>query len=424
MLTMSDKEFDRLSVCDLLDKKLIKHKDAADRLQITTRQTKRLLKNYRNDGKKALISKKRGKPSNRRHTDAFEKQIRKLIETDYKGFGPTFAAEKLKEINGITISKESLRKYMIAWGIWRANRGKYCNIHQQRPRRECFGELVQIDGSPHTWFEDRGNKCCLIVFVDDATSNIVSMHFAPTESTQAYFECTKKYIKKYGRPWAFYSDRHGIFRVNKIGAEGKETQFGRAMRELGIKIICAHSPQAKGRVERANRTLQDRLVKDFRLKGISNIDAANKYAEEFMEKYNKKFGKKPMKEIDIHRKNIPSGVVLEAIFSERYLRKMSQNLEFRLEGSTYQVVNQGAHSLRDTQSIVCRFANGELKIWHKNGFVECREFKSNGKNVPIANGKDINDVVDKLVIENTERWKDVAFLRMIDKNQRNNSIAV
>ena len=427
-LEMSDKELCRLKVLEMLNKRLIKHRIAAEQLEVTTRQTKRLLKEYRRIGDRCVISNKRGKPSNRRHDDDFKRNIEVLIRDKYADFGPKFAAEKLEEEHGITISKESLRKYMVEWGMWRASCGKCYNIHQQRPRRECFGELVQIDGSPHAWFEDRGKKCCLIVFIDDATSKILSMHFVPTESTQAYFECTKKYIEKHGIPWAFYSDRHGIFKVNKIGAEGKETQFGRGMRELDIKIIFAHSPQAKGRVERANRTLQDRLVKELRLRNISDIDAANEYVEEFMEKHNKKFGKTPLRDVDVHRKNLPPKMVLEAILCERYYRKLSLNLEFSFECSTYQAITQDMSGLRGAQAPICRFANGELKIWHRNSFIACNKFGSRRENGPIASGKEINSIVDKLLVANAscgkkiEAWRDVPFLRMVNKSQQNASV--
>jgi hypothetical protein len=423
-IKMSNEECNRLKILELLAKGFIKHRKAAENLGITTRQTKRLLKEYRKIGNRCVVSKKRGKPGNRRHKDEFKKRIKIIIKKRYADFGPKFAAEKLQEEYCIKISKECLRKYMIEWGIRKAQPWKFCNVHPQRPRRECFGELVQIDGSPHEWFEDRGEKCCLIVFIDDATSKILSMLFVPTETTQAYFSCAKKYIKKYGAPLAFYSDRHGIFRVNKVGAEGKETQFGRAMRELGISTIFAHSPQAKGRVERANRTLQDRLVKELRLKNISNIDAANNFLEKFIENHNKKFSKEAKKEIDVHRKNVLSDVMLDAILCERYYRKLTKNLEFSFENSTYQVVAK-IRSLRDTQTVICKFANGALKIWHNGAFVECKEFKSYPKNTPTASGKEINDIVDKLSLTNADKkavWSKVPFLRLVNRSQQNNIV--
>jgi len=419
MITMSAKEIDRVSVCKMLDKRLIKQGKAAKYLKITPRQVRRLVRKYKKDGEKGLISVKRGKPSNRVYSAEFKEKIKGLIETDYSGFGPSFAAEKLREINNINVSKETLRSYMIGWNIWRPKCGKNCSIHQQRARREYFGELVQIDGSLHDWFEGRDKKCCLIVFVDDATSKIVSMHFVPTENTQAYFECVKKYLKKHGRPWAFYSDRHGIFRVNKAGMKNKDTQFKRAMRELGIETICAHSAPAKGRVERANRTLQDRLIKEMRLKGISGIEAANEYVEEFITIYNKKFGKKPAKETDLHRKDMPSDLVLKAILCERYDRKLSQNLEFHFNKSIYQVIAQDTRGLKNMPIEICRFANGELKVWCRDKFVECKKFMER-KEIQIASGKEINEVVDQIrTKDQAQAWTQVSLLRQINRVAQN-----
>ena len=181
-----------------------------------------------------------------------------IIKEKYIDFGPTFLREKLIENHNITVSRETLRKWMTAENIWKTKRRKQARIHQMRERRSCFGELVQIDGSPHDWFEGRGEKCCLLVFIDDVTSKLVNLRFEEVETTAGYFRAAKEYITTYGLPMAFYNDRHSIFRVNMPGCEGT-TQFGRAAQELGIEIICANSPQAKGRVERANGILQDRL---------------------------------------------------------------------------------------------------------------------------------------------------------------------
>ena len=415
---MSEKEVDRISVCEMLESGLLKHRDAAARLKVTVRQSKRLLKSYRIKGKEGLISKKRGKASNRSYDEKFKTTVKSVVEDKYNDFGPTLAAEKLKEEEGVCINKETLRKYMIEWGMWKPGRVKRRAIHQQRQRRERFGELVQIDGSHHDWFEGRAAKCCLIVFVDDATSKILAMHFKPTESTQAYFECAKKYLQKYGRPLSFYNDRHGVFKVNKKGSEHKKTQFGRAMGELNIEIIYAHSAEAKGRVERANRTLQDRLIKEMRLKGISDIETANSYVDEYIKKYNKNFGKKAAREEDAHRKDIPEEKVLDVILSERHLRKLSRNLEFSFDGSIYQVAPQGACGLRDTTVSLCRFATGEFKILHNNKFISCRKFKTLGTVAPTANEKDLNEVFDRLhavdptcKTRNNRPWKKVPLLR-------------
>ena len=191
---------------------------------------------------------------------------------------------------------------MIQAGLWlpRAERKRF---HQPRHRREHVGELIQIDGCEHRWFEDRGPPCTLLVFVDDATSRLMALGFVPSESTFAYFEVLRRYLETHGKPVAFYSDKHSIFRVSKEEAAGGDgmTQFGRALAELNIEILCANSSQAKGRVERAHATLQDRLVKELRLAGISDLEAANAFLPGFIESYNSKFARPPARDLDLHR---------------------------------------------------------------------------------------------------------------------------
>lgn len=229
--------------------------------------------------------------------------MRGLIRDSYADFGPTLAAEKLRERHGIHLAKETVRRIMIDAGFWVPRRQRPPRIHQPRNRRSCLGELVQIDGSDHAWFEDRAPACTLLVFVDDATGRLLQLLFVPTESTLAYFAATRAYLERHGKPQAFYSDKAGVFRVNaKDNAEGRGyTQFGRALYELNIDIVCANTSQAKGRVERMNGTLQDRLVKELRLHGINSMEAANRFAPIFMADFNARFGKTPRSEFDAHR---------------------------------------------------------------------------------------------------------------------------
>lgn len=426
ILKMSQKELYRIEVIMALDARKIKYTEGSKRLKLSVRQTKRLLKNYRKEGANGLLSKKRGKPSNRRYDDKLRGEVKSLIETKYKKFGPTLAAEKLREEDGIALDNETLRRFMIGWGLWRSKPRKSISIHQQRPRRERFGELVQIDGSHHDWFEGRGSKCCLIVFVDDATSRILEMSFSPTETMQSYFGCVRRYIKKYGRPMAFYSDRHGIFRVNQGSAKGGETQFSRAMKELEIEIICANSPQAKGRVERANRTLQDRLVKEMRLRGIADIVAANEYIKGFVEDYNRRFGKNAVCEFDAHSKTLPEDLVLDAILCERDYRKLSHNLEFQFERKVYQIINHDKHNLRRANITICRGPDNEIKVWYQNMFLECREFKQKQAAIITSSRQEANALVDGLCVKSVSEtgtehaWMDVPFLRLVscDKDRQ------
>ncbi len=216
-----------------------------------------------------------------------------LVRQNYRDFGPTLAAEALLERHGVEVSRETLRKWMVEAGLW-LSRKQRRTFHQPRLRRESYGELIQIDGSQHRWFEQRGEPCTLLVFIDDATSRLMQLRFVPSESTSSYFEALQGYLETHGCPVAFYSDKHSVFRMNRDAAGGQGmTQFGRALAELNIEILCANSSQAKGRVERANRTLQDRLVKELRLAEISSVEAGNAFLPAFMERFNERFAVVP-----------------------------------------------------------------------------------------------------------------------------------
>ncbi len=292
---MSDAELTKFEILRDVDHERMPARAAAQVLGLTERQVWRLLKAYRLRGADGLISKKRGKPSNRKTPDDVRLAAMAIVKERYADFGPTLAAEKLREQHGLTISRETLRVWMLDAGLWADRVKRRGRVYQPRYRRECVGELVQVDGSEHWWFEDRGPQCTLLVFIDDATSRLMHLQFVQSESTFAYFNATQRYLEQHGKPVAFYTDKHAVFRVNKpAGLHGDGmTQFGRALKALTIEIICANSSQAKGRVERANKTLQDRLVKELRLRKISSADAANAYATEFIADYNTRFGKAP-----------------------------------------------------------------------------------------------------------------------------------
>ena len=226
-----------------------------------------------------------------------------LVKQYYPDFGPTLACEKLREQHDCRVSRETLRKWMIEDGLWIDRRHRLPSVHQPRRRRERVGELIQIDGSTHHWFENRGDKCTLLAYIDDATSRIQHAAFVPSESAFDYMRETQAYIERHGRPIAFYSDKHAIFRVNKSDAEGGSgmTQYGRALHEINVDIICANTPAAKGRVERCFATLQDRLVKELRLAEVSDMKAANAFLPSFIETFNARFGKPPFSLTDGHR---------------------------------------------------------------------------------------------------------------------------
>ncbi len=285
LITMSQKELNRRKTVQQIRDNHLRVVEAAALLDLSRSQVHRLLKAFDRFGGAGLVSGKRGHPSNRRYSEDFRNDVLDLLRTYYRDFGPTLACEKLVKRHQISVSKETLRQWMTAAGLWTSRRERKRQLHQPRGRRDCLGELVQIDGSHHWWFEDRGPKCALLVYIDDATGKLLHLRFARSENTFDYFQATKAYLKEWGKPLAFYSDKHGVFRTthaSELDRTSGLTQFGRALYELNIDIICANTPQAKGRVERANRTLQDRLVKELRLRGIDTIEAANAYATEYI----------------------------------------------------------------------------------------------------------------------------------------------
>lgn len=377
LTTMSQLELNRLETIQRILDKRLSVVDAASHLSLSRSQVHRLIAQYRKDGASGLISKKRGKPSNRRYPDTVRNFAIHIVTEHYADFGPTFAAEKLRENHELSVSKETLRKWMMEADLWQHKTRRKDRIHQPRHRRDRFGELIQIDGSHHPWFEDRGPKCALLVYVDDATSKIVHLRFAESENAFDYFHATKAYLAKYGKPTAFYSDKHGVFRTthasNKDATTGM-TQFGRALHELNIDIICANSPQAKGRVERANKTLQDRLVKELRLREISTIDEANSYAPAFIADYNKRFGKTLLKPEDVHRQIAPHES-LDGAMCHKVERTLSGSLTLRYDKVLFIIEPTAlAKSLRRKRVIVCDYPDGRLEIQHHGKSLAYRTF--------------------------------------------------
>jgi hypothetical protein len=327
VVSMSKQEFGRLEVLLRVQSGRLRVADACVLIGLRRRQVFRLLRGLKQDGATSLLSKHRGKPSNHRLPAEVRALALSIVRERYPDFGPTMAAEKLATQHGCSISHETLRGWMIADGLWIDRRHRLPSPHQPRRRHDCLGELVQIDGSDHAWFEDRGERCTLLAFVDDATSRLMLLRFVVSESAFDYFRATRSYLETHGKPVALYSDKHGIFRVNNKDAVGGEgiTQFGRALSVLNIDIICANSPQAKGRVERAFGTLQDRLVKELRLAGLSTIAAANAWLPGFIADYNGRFGRDPANAKDLHRP-LSAGDDLDEVLAWREDRTVTQNL--------------------------------------------------------------------------------------------------
>ena len=376
VLSMSDGELRRLEVLRDVDRGGLPVGAAAQLLERSERQVWRLLKAFRAEGAPGLISKKRGRPSNRKTSEAIRSAVLWIVRQNYADFGPTLAAEKLAGEHGFAFSSETLRKWMIAEGLWLDRKQRRRRVHQPRHRRECVGELVQVDGCEHWWFEDRGPQCTLLVFVDDATSRLMHLQFVESESTFAYFHAARAYLEAWGKPVAFYSDKHGVFRVNHPGALGGDgmTQFGRALHALNIDIICANSSPAKGRVERAHKTLQDRLVKELRLAGAASLAQGNALLPGFIADYNVRFAKLPANSKDLHRP-LRDGDDLEDAFAWKEERTLSQALTLQYDKVLFIVEpSEQAKTAIGKRVTVVDYPDGRLSIRYRGVELAYRTF--------------------------------------------------
>jgi len=346
LITMSTKELDRFAVISSLKDGRINGTEAAEQLHISTRHIRRLKKRFRKNNRKALLHKGRGRPSNRRFDTRFTSEIVGLVKKNYSDFGPTLAAEKLLENNKLKISDEALRTLMSKNNLWKPRHRKgNGEFHGWRPRKENYGAMGQYDGCYHFWFEDRAGECCLLLSVDDATGRITQAVFDLHEGIIPTFNFWRAYIEEHGKPASIYLDKFSTYKVNHKNAEdnsGMITQFQRACQELNIALISAHSPEAKGRVERMFQTLQDRLVKELRLQNISDIPAANKFLKEkFIPAFNKKFAVVPVKRTDLHRPMTKADKEnLDSIFSIRSQRLVMNDFTVQFKTKYFQLNQQ------------------------------------------------------------------------------------
>jgi transposase len=361
---MTQADRDRLVALKKAKKKLITQREAAEELGLSIRQVKRLLYALKKRGDKAVIHGLCGKPSKRRIEEAVEKEAVKILSADvYQGFGPTLAGEYLGQKHGIEVSKETVRQWMIRGKLWRAKKEKVKQVHVWRPRRSRFGELVQWDTSEHNWLEGRGERLYLIAMIDDATSRLWA-RFVRHDSTEENMRLLWSYVEKFGRPVTFYTDKASLFQtaekrkrdepgVEKDAVEMAPTQIGRGLRELGITWIPAHSPQAKGRVERNFLTAQDRLVKGMRVAGVKTIEQANRYLEEeYMLWWQRELTVEPAHSDDAHRR-LEKGQQLAAALSHVEMRQVRNDYTVRFQGETYQI---------DRQAIVTGLRGADVRV--------------------------------------------------------------
>ena len=351
---MTQRDRDRLVVLRKAIKKLIQHSQAAKELNLSARQVRRLLRGLKEEGDQAVVHGLRGRPSNRKISQAQREKIIGILSQEiYRGFGPTLASEYLAKKYKLVIGREALRQVMIGAGLWKARGQKVERVHQWRPRRSCRGELVQWDTSEHDWLEGRGEKLYLIHMIDDATSELTA-RFVRHDSTEENLRLLWTYLERHGRPVAFYTDKASIFRTTpKVARDLKDlprdereplppTQIGRALQELGIVWIAAHSPQAKGRVERSFGTAQDRLVKGLRVTGARTLEQANRYLEEeFVPWWNQHLVVSPANAADAHRP-LGSEHDLAASLSRVDARQVDKDYTIRLDGKVYRLVMNDA----------------------------------------------------------------------------------
>ena len=374
-IIMSIKETERIAILEKLKEKQLTQKQAGVLLRLSIRQVRRVRARYTKEGKAGLVHKGRGRISNRAIAQEEKNKAITLIKTYYPDFKPTFAHEKLIQHHQVQFGVDTLRKEMIQQGLWKPKKRKLINIHPYRERRACFGEMIQLDGSPHAWFEKRCAPCTLVIFIDDATSRVVDGMFVEYEGTFPLFAATEHYLNVYGKPLSFYVDKHSTFKINRqasIEEELKDTmaqsQFARAMEDLQITLIFAHSPQAKGRVERLFETLQDRLVKEMRLLHITTKQEGTKYLRTvYIPLHNKKFAVAPREKGNLHRPVLGTDDLFQ-IFTIQSKRIVSKDLTVQYKNIRYQLkpLNGYRYTVKNAAVTVSENEKGVVTFRYKS----------------------------------------------------------
>ncbi|MFC2160736.1 ISNCY family transposase [Acidobacteriota bacterium] len=375
-ITLSHKEVRRLKIINKVMEGQVSQIKAAEILGISDRQVRNVIKKLREHGDRGIAHGNRGRTSSMRMAPQQEDLIAEIVGRRYLDFGPTLAAEKLLECEGIKVSNEKLRQIMLGRDLWQRKRRRR-KIHRWRERKAYFGEMVQMDGSHHDWLEGRGSKMVLMGYVDDATGHFFG-RFYDYEGLFPAMDSLEHYIRLYGCPVTLYLDKHSTYKTTRqpdldelLRGEQAQTQFQRAARELDIEIIHAHSPQAKGRVERAFGTLQDRLVKELRLAGACTKEEANLLLSDFIPKYNNRFGKIALKEGNLHRR-LPKGIKFKDILCRKAIRTIANDYTIRLRGRRYLIDN--ASLVKRKQRVEVReYIDGKISIKANAHYLSCQE---------------------------------------------------
>ena len=366
-IAMSQRERDRLKVMASVLEGSRTQAEAARLAGVTDRTIRRWQRRLEAEGDVGIVHRHRGRPSNARKAAPFRREVLRAYAKDYAGFGPTFAAEKLTE-RGLVISPQTLRDWLVAAKLWQPKRRRQKH-RSRRARRDCFGELVQADGSIHDWLEGRGERMTLLVMIDDATSRTVA-RFYEAETTEGYFDLLGRYVRKHGRMVSIYADRNSVFFATDASGEAVLTQFGRACEALGVTLIPAGSPQAKGRVERFNGTAQDRLVKELRLAGARTLEEANEVLDRvFLPWFNRRCVVKPASGNDAHRR-LHQSMDLKAILSVQETRKVANDYTIRFAGRTYQLLRPALPGLRGGRVTVEQRLDGTLHLRFKGKYLK------------------------------------------------------
>jgi transposase len=373
IIMASQRELKRLHVMQKVIEGALKQAEAAEILSLSIRQTARIITRIKQEGAEGVIHRSRGRESNRKLPQEVKERVLELYRKDYEGFGPTLAQEKLLERDGISISDETLRVWLIEAGLWKRKR-KGSQHRQWRPRKERHGEMIQADGSHHDWFEGRGPACVFMGYIDDATGK-VSGRFYEYEGTIPAMDSFRGYIRKNGLPMSLYMDKHTTYKAtgkptieDELNGTEPMSEFGRALQELGVQLIHAHSPQAKGRVERLFGTLQDRLVKEMRLRGISSIAGANEFLKEYLPIYNRRFGKKATEAENLHRP-IPKGLNIDRILCIKTERTLKNDFTIAHNRKLYQIED----AVKTKKLMVEEYTDGSMAIWSKEQKVKFRQ---------------------------------------------------
>jgi len=366
-------ELKRLHVIGKVLERVIKQVEAAEILSLSGRQIRRIVKRVRGEGGRRIVHRLRGRPSNRRTPDEVKDKVVRLYRAQYKDFGPTLASEKLSERDGIRISDETLRRWLLEAGDWKKSR-RHRRHRQWRERKLHEGEMVQMDGSHHDWFEGRGPWCVLMGYMDDATGRVFG-RFYEYEGTIPAMDSFKRYVRKHGLPLSVYLDRYKTYKStakpsleDELNDREPLSDFERALKELGVEVRHANSPQAKGRIERLFRTLQDRLVKEMRLRGIRTLEEANVFLEQYLPIYNRRFAVSPRERENLHRP-LGRGLDLDAILCIKTERTLRNDFTVAHQRKLYQVEDK----VNTSKVMVQDRMDGSIRITHKNRALRFRE---------------------------------------------------